>query len=147
MLATNKQAYHNYKILDTFEAGLVLSGPEVKSVKRGSINLKGAYIEVLTDTEAYLIKAHISAYKPAALAQINYNPYRQRKLLLRHKEIKYIFGKAKQASITIVPLEVYLSHGLVKLKIGVGQGKKKYDKREDIKKRDFERRKRQAMKI
>lgn len=145
MLTSNKQAYHNYQILDTLEAGLVLSGPEVKAVKSGAINLKGSYINIKDDTEASLVKAHISSYKPAVLIQRNYNPYQNRKLLLHKKELKYLYGKSKEVGITIVPLELYLSHGLIKLKIGIARGKKKYDKREAIKKKDFERRKKELV--
>ena len=145
-ICSNKQAYHDYTILDTFEAGLVLSGPEVKSVKSGAINLKGSYINVKDDRQAYLIKAHIGAYQPAVIAQRNYDPYQDKKLLLNRKELKYLFGKSKQAGITIVPLKVYLKHRLIKLEIGVARGKKKHDKRETIKKKDFDRRKRNLLK-
>jgi SsrA-binding protein len=142
-ITTNKLAYHDYHVLDTFEAGLVLAGPEVKAVKAGGINLKGSYISINSDREAVLVKAHISAYSPAHLVQRDYDPYRERKLLLNKKELKALFGKSKESGITIVPLKIYLSHGLVKLEIGVARGKKKHDKRDDIKKRDFNRRKRQ----
>ena len=145
-ICSNKQAYHNYTILDTLEAGLVLAGPEVKSVKAGQINLKGSYINVKDAGQAYLTKAHISPYKPASIVQRNYDPYQDRKLLLNRKELKIIYGKAKEAGITIVPLKVYLKHGLIKLEIGIARGKKKYDKREAIKKRDFEQRKRREIK-
>ncbi len=146
MIAKNKQAYFDYEILDTFEAGLVLSGPEVKSIKTGHLNLKGSYINIQDDRYAYLVNAHISAYQPAVNQQRNYNPYQQRQLLLHRKELKYLYGKSKEAGITIVPLEVYLAHGLIKLKIGVARGKKKHDKREAIKKRDFDKRKRLEIK-
>jgi len=143
MITINKQAHHDYSVSDIFEAGLILSGPEVKSVKAGGINLKGSYIDIKNDSAAYLVKAHISAYKPASSAQLKYNPDQDRKLLLNKKELKHLFGKSKESGVSIIPLKVYLKHGLVKLEIGVGKGKKKYDKREDIKKRDFARRKQQ----
>ncbi len=145
-LAKNKKAYFDYHILAEFEAGLVLSGPEVKSIKAGEINLKGSYIDVKSDTEAYLINAYVAPYKPARSQQLNYDPYQPRKLLLHRKEIKYLYGKAKEPGLTVVPLEVYLSHGLIKLKIAVVRGKKKYDKREAIKQREFKRRQSQALK-
>lgn len=146
MITNNKKAYFDYHVLEELEAGLVLSGPEVKSIKAGEINLKGSYINTKSDREAYLVNAYVAPYKPAGSQQVNYDPYQPRKLLLHKKEIKYLYGKAKEPGITIVPLEVYLSHGLIKLKIGVVRGKKKYDKRETIKQREFNRRKRQALK-
>jgi len=144
-IAINKLAYYDYQILDTFEAGLMLSGPEVKAVKNGGINLKGSYINIKDDRQALLVKAHISSYKPARQIQRNYDPYQERRLLLNRKELKTLFGKSKEAGITVVPLKVYLKHGLIKLEIGIARGKKKYDKRETIKKRDFERRKRREI--
>lgn len=145
-LTSNKQAFHDYTILDTLEAGLVLSGPEVKSVKSGAINLKGSFIIVKSDQFAYLTKAHVAPYQPATTAQRNYDPYRDRQLLLNRKELKHLFGKSKESGITILPLKVYLSHGLVKLEVGIARGKKKHDKREALKKKDFNRRKRNLLK-
>jgi SsrA-binding protein len=138
---TNKQAYFNYQILETLEAGLKLSGPEVKSVKAGQVKLQGAYVTIQNE-EAYLVGAHIAAYKPAVVSQRNYDPDARRKLLLHKKEIRSLIGREQERGISIVPLKVYTSHGYVKLSIGIGRGKKKYDKRETIKKREFERRKR-----
>ncbi len=146
MIAKNKKAYFDYHLLEEFEAGLVLSGPEVKAIKLGEINLKGSYIDVKSTSEAYLINAYVAPYKPARIHQLNYDPYQPRKLLLHKKEISYLYGKAKEPGLTIVPLEVYLSHGLIKLKIAVARGKKKYDKRESIKQKEFRRRQRQALK-
>jgi SsrA-binding protein len=140
-IAENKKAYFDYAILETFEAGLALSGPEVKSIKKGQINLKGAYIGLDGTTAAHLIKAHIAPYKAAAVQQRDYDPYQNRQLLLHKKELKYLFGKAHEPGITVVPLKVYLKGGLIKLEIGIARGKKKFDKRESIKKREFERRK------
>ena len=144
-ITTNKLAYHDYQILDTLEAGLVLSGPEVKSVKSGGVNLKGSYINIKSDRDALLVKAHISLYKPATIAQRNYDPYQDRKLLLTKKELKHLFGKSKESGITIIPLKIYLKHSLIKLEIGIARGKKKHDKRETIKKRDFDKRKRKLL--
>ena len=144
-ITTNKQAYFDYKILDTLEAGLVLSGPEVKSVKKGNINLKGSYISIPNENQALLINTHIAPYTPATLAQRDYSPTQKRKLLLHKKQLKSLFGKAKQAGISIVPLKVYTKNRLIKVEIGIAQGKKKHDKRETIKKRDFNRKKRQLL--
>jgi len=140
-IAENKKAYFNYQIMETIEAGLVLSGPEVKSVKRGDINLKGAYVNLQGTVAAFLVKAHIAPYKPAVVAQRNYDPYQDRQLLLRKKELKQIFGRSKEPGVTIIPLKVYRRGGLIKLAIGIARGKKQFDKRETIKKREFERRK------
>ncbi len=146
VIITNKKIYHDYSISKTFEAGLVLSGPEVKSVKKGHLNLKGACISIDNNQEAWLINSYIAPYKPAKPAQKNYNPYQNRKLLLTKKELRFLVGKQKEKGIALVPLKVYLKNRLVKIEIGVGIGKKKYDKREEIKKRDFQRRKRRALK-
>jgi len=140
-ITTNKKALHNYTISKTFEAGLVLSGPEVKSVKKGQIDLKGAYISVDENMEAWLIKSYIAPYKPAKTVQKKYNPHQDRKLLLTKKELRFLVGKQNEKSTTVVPLKVYLKSRLIKIEIGIGVGKKKHDKRESIKKRDFDRRK------
>ncbi|NMC51273.1 SsrA-binding protein SmpB [Candidatus Kuenenbacteria bacterium] len=140
-IADNKKAYFDYEILETLEAGLALSGPEAKSIKKGQINLKGSYVGLDGTSSAFLIKAHVAPYKPAAIYQKDYDPYQNRSLLLHKKQLKYLFGKSREPGITIVPLKVYLKGGLIKLEIGVGRGKKKFDKRESIKKKEFERRK------
>ncbi len=137
----NKKAYYDYKISDTYEAGLVLSGPEVKSIKKGSVDLKGAYISIDENMEAWLEKIYISPYKPARAIQKKYNPHQSRKLLLNKKQLRFLVGKQKEKGISILPLKIYIKNRLIKLEIGVGAGKKKFDKREDIKKRDFERKK------
>lgn len=141
-ITENKKARHNFKILDTFEAGLVLSGPEVKSIKKGSIDLKGSYIEIDKNSQAWLINSYVAPYRPAKSAQIKYNPHQPRKLLLTKKEIRSLIGKQNEKGISIVPLKVFIKNRFIKIEIGLGKGKKKYDKREDIKKKDFERRKR-----
>jgi SsrA-binding protein len=140
-LSLNKKATHDYKISETFEAGLVLSGAEVKSAKKGQIDLKGAYISLDDNMEAWLVNAYIAPYKPAKATQKNYNPHQNRKLLLNKKELQRIFGKQKEKGVSILPLKVFIKNHLIKIEIGIGTGKKKYDKREDIKKRDFDRRK------
>lgn len=146
VIIKNKLAYFNYKISKTFEAGLVLSGPEVKSVKKAQIDLKGSYITIDENMEAWLVNSYIAPYKPAKSAQKDYNPHQNRKLLLNKKELKFLAGKSTEAGVSIVPLQVILKNRMIKLEIGVGTGKKKHDKREDIKKRDFDRNKQRALK-
>jgi len=144
-LAENKKIYHDYEISNTLEAGLVLSGPEVKSAKLGQIDLKGAYVEIDQNMESWLINSYIAPYKPAKTSQKNYKPHAPRKLLLKKKELRSLLGKQKEKGTSIVPLEIFLKKRLVKIKIGIGRGKKKHDKRETIKKRDFEKRKKKIM--
>jgi SsrA-binding protein len=122
---------------------MVLKGYEVKSVKNGQINLKGSYIVIkkIEDTKTlapFLVKAHISIYKPAGQKD-EYDPYRDRQLLLNRDEISQLIGKSQESGLTLIPLKVYTKHKLLKLEIGVGRGKKKFDKREDIKKKDLDR--------
>ncbi len=136
IITKNKKAYHDYHVLETFEAGIVLKGTEVKSVKQGRINLKDSYAKI-KDGEAFLINAHISPYKHGNV--YNHDPTRTRKLLLHRKEIDKLFGKIKEKGLTLVPLKVYIKNGLVKVELGLCKGKKEYDKREDIKRRDLER--------
>ncbi|HPI67036.1 MAG TPA: SsrA-binding protein SmpB [bacterium] len=140
-LAENKKARLEYEILETFEAGLILSGPEVKAVRKGQVDLKGSYAEVNANGEAYLINCYIAPYKPASLLQKNYSPNQLRKLLLTKKELRFLMGKQKEKGLAIIPLEIFLKNNYLKVKIAVARGKKKFDKRESIKKREFERRK------
>ena len=137
VLSENKKAYFNYVILEKFEAGLVLIGQEVKSIKLGRINLAGSYV-VFKGNELYLIGANVPPYQPKN-APPDYNPERSRKLLLKKSEIKYLIGKTKQKGLTLVPLRVYTKKGKIKLEFGIAKGKKKADKREIIKKRETER--------
>lgn len=143
----NKQAKFDYEILDKIEAGLVLTGAEVKSAKAGQINLKGSYVTLRHQPkiEAFLINSHISKYKPAGI-QPDYEPTQPRKLLLHKKEIGKITGIMKQKGLTLVPLRVYTKHNRVKLEFGIGRGKKKFEKKQSIKKRDTERKIERAMK-
>ena len=130
--ADNRRARFDYDIKETFNAGLVLSGAEVKSVKGGNVSLEGAYVSVASNG-ASLINCHIGPYKYAPNEK--YNPTQSRKLLLNKAEINQLLGKEK--GLTIIPLEIYQGHrGLVKIKIGLGKARKKTDKREYIKKRD-----------
>ncbi len=133
----NKKARFDYDILEKIEAGLVLTGQEVKSVRGGHVSLKGGFV-TFHDSDAYLINVHIPKYSFAG-ALPGYNPERSRKLLLKKKEINYLRGKAQEQGLTIVPLSVYDSASHVKMQIGIGKGKKKWDKRESIKKREVKR--------
>jgi SsrA-binding protein len=139
-LVNNRKAYFDFAISDELFAGLVLTGGEVKSLKAGQASLKGAYVSI-RNSEAYLIKAHITPYKYAGTAAgtKGIDPDRDRKLLLNRREIDALIGKEKGS--VLMPLEIVeAGKGRVKLKIGVGKGKKKYDKRESIKKRETSRR-------
>ncbi len=134
-IAFNKRAKFDYDIKDTFDAGLVLSGPEVKSAKEGNVSLTGSYVKV-NARGAQLVGAHIGSYKYAPIE--GYDPIQPRSLLLKQAEINQLIGKEK--GVTIVPMELFIGNrGLVKLKIGVGRGRKKEDKREYIKTRDSKR--------
>ncbi len=134
---SNKKAFHEYEILDKFEAGLVLLGHEVKSVKEGQMHLKGAYV-ILKSTELFLVAAHIAPYKKASNIE-GYDPYRTRKLLLNRKEINKIIKSTSVKGLTIVPLSVYTRRGNIKVEIGIARGKTQADKRATVKKRDQER--------
>lgn len=144
-LAFNKRANFDYLISDKYEAGLVLSGPEVKSVKMSHLSLKESFVTA-KGTELYLTNAHITPYKHAGEIK-NYDPTRPRKLLLKKSEIKHLLGKVRVQGLTLVPIRVYTKRRLIKLEFGVGKGKKKFDKREDIAKRDVERNVRRELKI
>ena len=135
--AENRKARFNYEILETFEAGLVLSGPEVKSIKNGRMNLAGCYINI-HDGELYLIGASIAPYQPKN-QPADYDPARSRKLLLHKKEIMSLLGKIQQKGLTLVPLKVYNKGRRIKLEFAIVRGKKKYDKRAVISKRESER--------
>ncbi len=130
----NRKAYFNYEIAEKIEAGIELLGFEVKSVKSGRGSLDGAYVSV-TDSEAFLVGANISPYQPKNTPK-NYDPKRPRKLLLTKKEIGRLLGLQKERGLTIVPISMYSKRNLIKIELGVARGKKKYDKRETIKKRD-----------
>jgi len=136
-LSENKKAYFDYDILETFEAGLVLTGQEVKSIRLGRASLKGAYV-VLKDEEAYLIGANIPAYQPKN-APSDYDAERLRKLLLNKSEIKHLIGKSKEKGFTLIPLKIYAKNAKIKLAFGIGKGRKKTDKREVIKQRETKR--------
>lgn len=143
-LALNKRAKYDYDILEKFEAGLILKGHEVKSIKTGRVNLRGAYV-VIKDDEAYLINADIPPYQPKNIPE-DYKPDRTRKLLLHKKEIKTLIGRGREKGLTLVPIRVYDKKGKLKLEFGIGKSKKKIDKRELIKKREFIREKEKRLK-
>ena len=136
VLSENKKAYFTYQILEKFEAGIALNGQEVKSIKLGRINLMGSYV-VIRNGETYLVGANVPPYQPKN-APSDYDPQRSRKLLLRKKEINYLIGKSQQKGLTMIPLKVYTNNGKIKIEFGIGKGKKKFDKRETIKKRETE---------
>ncbi len=144
VFTTNKQALRDYQILTTYEAGLILTGAEVKAIKAGQMNLKGTYITINEKQEPCLIGAQISLYKKAHLP--DYNPQRTRKLLLHKKEIQSLTQKLKQKGLTLVPLKVYNKNGLLKLEFGLAKGKKKWDKRQSIKKKEASRKIDRALK-
>ena len=144
IFAENKKAYFNYEILEKLEAGIALIGQEVKSIKNGRINLAGSYV-VLRNNEAFLVGSKIPPYQPKN-APADYNSERPRKLLLKKSEIKYLIGKTKQKGLTLAPLKVYTKDGKIKLEFGIAKGKKKFDKRELIKKRETEREIRRTLK-
>lgn len=132
----NKKARFDFEILDTFEGGMHLTGAEVKSLRGGRMSLTGSYVKII-GSEIYLVNAHIYPY-PYARPE-GYDPKRTRKLLLHKKEIFSIKTKLVSKRLTLVPLECYNLHGFFKLKIGLGQGKKEFEKREKIKRRDIDR--------
>ena len=137
IIATNKRAYFDYEILETYEAGLELFGFEVKSIKTGHVNLGGSFI-VIRGEEAWLLNTHIPAYQPKNTPS-DYEPYRTRRLLLHKSEIRELIGKSAQKGLTLVPLRVYNKKARIKLEFGLARHKKKEDKRELIKERETKR--------
>lgn len=143
-LATNRAALHEYTVLESLKAGIVLSGAEVKSTRAGRINLKGSYVTI-HNNEVWLTNAHISPYQPAGNRE-HYQPDRSRKLLLKRKEIDRLLGKLKEKGLTAVPLSVYTSKSLIKVDVGIVRGKRQFEKREVLKKRAVDRDIRTALK-
>ena len=137
VLSNNKKAYFEYQILKKIEAGIILTGQEVKSIRLGRINLAGSYV-ILKEGEVYLVGTNIPPYQPKNITS-DYNPGQPRKLLLKKAEIEYLIGKTKEKGLTLVPLRVYTNKRKIKLEIGIAKGKKKRDKREEIKKRETRR--------
>lgn len=130
---SNPKARHDYTILDSFEAGIVLTGSEIKSIRQGKASLREAFA-VIRDNEVWMISMHIAPYENAGYSQ--HDPLRKRKLLLHRKEIETLIGKTKLQGLTLVPLRLYFSHGLAKIELGLAKGKRTYDKREDLKAKD-----------
>jgi SsrA-binding protein len=136
VVANNRKAHFEYFLLDRFEAGVALVGTEIKSIRAGQISLAESYVEVSAN-EAWLVNAHIAPYEAAS--RNNHDPKRRRRLLLHKREIRELFDTVRQKGVTIVPVQAYLKDGRVKLEIAVAKGKKLYDKREVMAKRDAER--------
>lgn len=137
LIATNKKARHDYFIEETFETGIVLVGTEVKSIRQGKVNIKDGYARV-ENSEVFLYNVHISPYEQGNI--FNKDPLRVRKLLLHKSEIRKLIGYVQQKGYTLIPLSFYLKDGLIKVELGIGVGKKTYDKRQDIAKKDAARR-------
>jgi SsrA-binding protein len=135
-VARNKKALHEYHIMDTYEAGVVLVGPEVKSIRNGRASLAESFARV-EGNEVFLYGMHVTPYDPAS--RWNVDPVRARKLLLNRREIRRLIGATQQEGFTLVPLELYLKDGYIKLALALAKGKKTHDKREDIKRRDANR--------
>ncbi len=142
LIAKNPTAYHNYDIQNKLEAGIVLSGTEIKSIRNGKANLKDCYA-IIKKGEVYAVGIHISPYEHGNI--FNKDPLRDRKLLLNRREINKLIGMVNQKGCSLVPISMYFKGNLVKLELGIGKGKKLYDKRQDIAKKDAERRIRQQM--
>lgn len=135
-ITVNRKARHEYTILQTFEAGIVLVGTEVKSLRQGKANLVDSYGKLI-DGEVWLINLHISEYSQGNIN--NHDPRRERKLLLNRSEIRKLIGKTKEKGLTLVPLRLYFKNGKAKVELALAKGKKVYDKRKDIAKKDFQR--------
>ncbi|MDE5082274.1 MAG: SsrA-binding protein SmpB [Trichodesmium sp. St15_bin1_1] len=144
IISDNRQARFNYHIIETYEAGVALQGTEVKSIREGKVNLRDGYA-LIRNNEAWLLNVHISPYQKAG-DFFNHEPRRSRRLLLHKQEIRKLIGKVEQQGLTLVPLRMYFKRGWVKVDIALAQGKKLYDKRETIKRRDDKRSMQRAIK-
>ena len=133
VIANNRKARHDYHIEDSLEAGLVLTGSEIKSIRAGQVNLRDSYGTV-RDDELWLVNAHIAPYKQAT--HTNHEPKRDRKLLLHRREINRLIGKLQEKGLTLVPLKLYLKNGRAKVEMGLARGKRQYDKRQSLRERD-----------
>src|SRR5579864_1678174 len=136
VIAVNRRASHDYTIDDRLEAGLVLTGTEIKSIREGRVNLREGYARVIGD-EAWLVNVHIAPYEQGN--RYNHEPLRDRKLLLHRDEIATLIGKVRQRGYTLIPMQLYLKNGRAKVEIGLARGKKQYDKRESIARREAQR--------
>ena len=137
VFSENKQAFFDFEILETYEAGMVLQGQEVKSIKQGKASIRGSYVKII-DSELVLIGSTIAPYQPLN-APDNYDPQRTRNLLVTKAELNKFYGKIKEKGLTLLPLKIYEKDGRIKIAIGLAKAKKKYDKREVIKKREQDR--------
>jgi SsrA-binding protein len=136
VVSTNRKAYHDYFIQETYEAGISLLGTEVKSLREGKVNLKDSYV-IIKNNEAFLLNCHISPYSHGNIQ--NHEPLRTRKLLLHKREINRLWGKLSQKGLALIPLRIYFKKGKAKVEIGVARGKRKYEKREAIKEKEARR--------
>jgi SsrA-binding protein len=143
IIAENRKAYHDYHLLETFEAGLVLLGTEVKSIREGRVNLRDSYARI-EDGEGFVYNMHVSPYSHRGYA--DHEPLRRRKLLLTKQELRKLIGKTVERGMTLVPTRMYFKNGRVKLAVSLARGKKEHDKRETIRRRETERETRAAMK-
>ena len=143
VVATNRKAFHEYFISDTFEAGIALVGSEIKSIRAGRVSLQDGYVS-FENGEAWLVNVHIAQYDPAS--RQNHDPKRRRKLLLHRREIDRLAGKVQEKGFTVIPTRLYLKDGRAKVEIGLAKGKRQYDKREAIAKRDSQRQVDRALK-
>ena len=141
-VAANRQAYHNYEIIEKFEAGMVLTGTEIKSAREGRVNLKDAY-GLVKNGEIWLLNCHISPYSHGNYA--NHDPLRTRKLLMHHSEIRRLIGRTTERGLTLVPLKVYLKAGRLKCELALAKGRKVHDKREASRLKTIDKEARQAM--
>jgi SsrA-binding protein len=142
-IAENRKAYHDYHLLETFEAGIALLGTEVKAIREGRVNLRDSYARV-EGAQVYLYNVNISPYSHRGYA--DHDPMRQRKLLLHREEIRKLIGKTIERGMTLVPVRMYFKNGKVKVAVALAKGKKEYDKRETIKRRETDRETRAAIK-
>lgn len=142
VVASNRKARHEYEIVETFEAGMVLTGSEVKSLRSGQASLREAFA-IVRDEEVFLINMHIPPYSQAGYSQ--HEPTRARKLLLHKEEIGRLIGKTAERGLTLVPMQVYFTHGLAKVQLGLARGRKLYDKRKNLRDRETEMEIEQAM--
>ena len=143
VVASNRKARHDYIIEESIEAGLVLTGPEIKSIRAGRVNLQDSFA-LIRNGEAWLVGAHIAPYKHGN--RENHEPRRERKLLLHRREIDKLAGRVQEKGWTLVPLRIYLRSGIAKVELGLARGKRQYDKRQTIAKRDYDREMRRAVK-
>ena len=144
IVAENRKARHDYTIIETYEAGVALTGTEVKSLRAGKANLKDSYAQVTKQAEVFVYQLHISPYDHGNI--FNHDPMRPRRLLLHRAEINKLIGKVKEKGYALVPLKLYFSHGLIKMELALAVGKKLYDKRDDMAKRDANREMERALK-